>query len=142
MANKLPKGSYPQQMGKIVSQKISLEQSHSGPLPAPLDFQGYDQIVPGAAERILVMAEKEQAARHEREKAALEELSIYRKEQNQITKRGQWFAFLCVLLIVGLCTYLVVLGEADLAVDLGKWVIIGLAAVFLGYKLKGLFPQK
>lgn len=39
-------------------------QVHEGPLPAPDTFEGYERILPGSADRILCMAEKEQAARH------------------------------------------------------------------------------
>ncbi|PIQ30327.1 MAG: hypothetical protein COS35_13425 [Zetaproteobacteria bacterium CG02_land_8_20_14_3_00_50_9] len=37
---------------------------HSGPLPAPEDFAKYENILPGAAERILSMAENEARHRH------------------------------------------------------------------------------
>ena len=36
----------------------------SGPLPPPAMLEGYERIVPGAAERILAMAERESATRH------------------------------------------------------------------------------
>jgi uncharacterized membrane protein len=45
--------------------------SFHGPLPHPSILQGYDEISPGAAERIIAMAEKEQAHRHLWEQRAL-----------------------------------------------------------------------
>jgi hypothetical protein len=36
---------------------------HSDPIPHPSTFQHYDEILPGAADRILTMAEKEQQIR-------------------------------------------------------------------------------
>ena len=39
--------------------------THSGPLPHPEILRGYEECLSGAAERVLVMAEKEQAHRHE-----------------------------------------------------------------------------
>ena len=47
-----------------------------GPLPLPSHLEHYEQILPGAAERILRMGEAEQAARHEQivRKNALETL--------------------------------------------------------------------
>ncbi len=36
---------------------------HQGPLPHPEEFRRYDEALPGAADRILVMAEREQASR-------------------------------------------------------------------------------
>jgi uncharacterized membrane protein len=40
-----------------------LVQIQSGPLPAPEILAGYEQVLPGAAERILQMAEDQQAHR-------------------------------------------------------------------------------
>lgn len=37
--------------------------TRQGPLPDPAELQAYNQVVPGAAERIISMAEREQAAR-------------------------------------------------------------------------------
>ena len=37
---------------------------HVGPIPAPVILGQYDNILPGAAERLFVMAEKEQSHRH------------------------------------------------------------------------------
>lgn len=39
-------------------QHVQLQQHYSGPLPQPEALAKYDQIVPGAAERIIKMAEK------------------------------------------------------------------------------------
>ena len=38
----------------------TLQATFSGPLPPPVALQGYEMVVPGAAERILQMAEAEQ----------------------------------------------------------------------------------
>ena len=42
-----------------------VSEKHSGPLPHPDILAGYDKLLPGSAERILVMAEEEQRHRHE-----------------------------------------------------------------------------
>lgn len=49
---------------EIVGTRI---ESFSGPLPHPDILAGYEATLPGAAERILAMAEKEEAHRHELE---------------------------------------------------------------------------
>ncbi|WP_424946436.1 DUF2335 domain-containing protein [Candidatus Spongiihabitans sp.] len=50
-----------------VAQKLvadyRIEQTFIGPLPQPEDFAKYNQVMPGAADRILAMAEKEQKIR-------------------------------------------------------------------------------
>ena len=46
--------------GKMMLEVQKSEISFSGPLPHPDIMKGYDDIVPGAAERILKMAENQQ----------------------------------------------------------------------------------
>lgn len=44
--------------------EVQMQSSHySGPLPQPSDFMQYESVLPGASDRILSMAEKEQDAR-------------------------------------------------------------------------------
>lgn len=44
-----------------------VEKYHSGPLPCPEDFAEYDRILPGSAERIFQLTEREQQHRHTQE---------------------------------------------------------------------------
>lgn len=44
--------------------------SRQGPLPEPQELHAYNELVPGSAERIIAMAEREQAARHNLEDMA------------------------------------------------------------------------
>jgi len=79
----------------MVSRVIHQEMTrHSGLLPAPETFSAYDKVLPGAAERILTMAEKAQSHRHEMERDTFETV-----RENVV--RGQWFALL--LGLTGLC---------------------------------------
>lgn len=43
---------------------VAQQQIHQGPVPHPDLLQRYDEIVPGAAERLIALAEKEQSHRH------------------------------------------------------------------------------
>ncbi|MFQ7172706.1 MAG: DUF2335 domain-containing protein [Thomasclavelia ramosa] len=45
--------------------------SYSGPIPHPSDFEQYERVLPGAADRILTMAENQSAHRQTLEKAAI-----------------------------------------------------------------------
>ncbi|MDR2012555.1 MAG: DUF2335 domain-containing protein [Rhodanobacter sp.] len=49
-----------------------------GPLPDPATLERYDRILPGAAERIIVMAEQEQRHRMDMDAKALEDDQAYR----------------------------------------------------------------
>src|SRR5262249_43407716 len=50
---------------------IQQTQFHQGPLPRPEDFEAYDRVLRGAADRILRMAEKQAAHRQDLESRAL-----------------------------------------------------------------------
>lgn len=68
----------------VESKEFLKEEYHSGPLPSPSTIQHYDAVVPGAAERILQMAEREAAFSHE---ISFQALNIEADER----KRGQVF---------------------------------------------------
>jgi uncharacterized membrane protein len=50
---------------------LTQERVHRGPLPTPETFADYDRVLPGAAERILKMAENQQVHRHGIESAVV-----------------------------------------------------------------------
>ena len=116
----------------MVSRVIHQEMTrHSGPLPAPETFSAYDKVLPGAAERILTMAEKAQSHRHEMERTHL-------KLSAKMVARGQWFALL--LGLAGLCwggTLLL----ADKRIE-GFSLVIGTIATLVGAFLYGERKQK
>ncbi len=62
---------------------------HSGPLPPPSDLAQYNDIISNGADRIMAMAEKEQAVRHE----------TIRQDQT-FNRRGQLYGFISVILIL------------------------------------------
>jgi uncharacterized membrane protein len=96
----------------------------SGPLPPPSMLRGYEDVLPGAADRIFTLMEQQSAHRQELERTSLDRNSRSRD-------RGQTFAFiLCALVIVGgfIAIYLGqgVAGMAAIITAIG-----GVAATFL-----------
>lgn len=94
--------------------------SFSGPIPPPAHLEQYERILPGAAERILKMAEEQSAHRRSLEKQVI----------GSGVKRahlGLWFG-LCVglagFVVVGYCAYLgfETLAAIIAALDLGSLV--------------------
>ena len=84
-----------QQQSVTQSQQVSVHQQWSGPLPPPAALEKFNQIIPGGAERILAMAEKEQAHRIEYEKIGL-------PETVNESKRGQYLgAVISVAAVLG-----------------------------------------
>ena len=83
---------------------ISASISRSGPLPAVEEFKGYESVLPGAAERIMKMAElnaKAAAEMTEADATATRAAAESVAEDGRAVKRGQtWFGFLALLLIV------------------------------------------
>ncbi len=85
-----------------------------GPLPPPEVLAEYERVVPGLAERIVALAEKEQ---HERFALAKERVSLERediavaKEQISLLKRAQWFGFSFGTATLASSLYLITHGE-------------------------------
>ena len=90
----MPTGPHPAGVTEHVRIAQHFEIS-SGPLPQPETLSGYEAIVPGAADRILRMAESHLAHRHDQESAHL-------RADTKLEGRGQWMAFLvAVVALVG-----------------------------------------
>jgi len=97
---------------------------YTGPLPHPELMKGYDEILPGAADRILQSFEHE--GTHRREIEANES-----KARIEISKRGQILA-LIVSIFFGSGSFAVVLAGHDSAgAVIATGVIVGLAVVFV-----------
>lgn len=80
---------------------VIVKQEYSGILPLPEHLKQYDEIVPGAAERILQMAENQSKSRIQNEELLVKDAISYKK-------RGQYFAFILMILtfiLVGFCVY-------------------------------------
>lgn len=97
---------------ELTTEVIHVQTSFSGPLPSPEDFARYNQTLPGAADRILAMAEKEQQIRANGQKGKL----------HNDSKRINTATFLGLMLIV-------VAGIAAWNGDIGIAVPLGLAGV-------------
>ena len=76
-----------------VTHQQSVEVS-SGPLPPPSFFRTYEDTLPGAAHRILTMAEKQQEHRHVQQ-------SVRLASDASREARGQWMAFAIVIVAIG-----------------------------------------
>ena len=61
------KNQIPAEIEEDDSQIVSVEQVFQGPIPPPAVLEGYEKACPGAADRILSMAEKQSEHRREME---------------------------------------------------------------------------
>lgn len=98
--------------------------SYSGPLPAPSDLQRFEQILPGAAERIMKMAEQQAVHRRQLETQVIS--SGVRKSE-----RGLVFGLIIGITAIvtgGVCASL---GQQIAASFIGGGGIVGLVSVFV-----------
>ena len=104
---------------------ISMAREISGPLPSSMEFAGYEQTLPGSAERILAIWEREADNRHENEKTVI-------KESLRLRSRGQIFGFVTILLCAGLILASILLKQPFIAIPSALVALAGIATVFFG----------
>lgn len=98
---------------------IHSEASFSGPLPPPEILRQYNDVMPGLGERIVQMAENEQAHRFKMDDSSI-----------SVLRRGQSFAFLTVLLLIIAAIVCIFMGQWKVAAGIFSVTIIGTAAIF------------
>lgn len=98
--------------------------AYSGPLPPASEFARYESVLPGAADRILAMAEKEQEFQIEQARRALE-------HECRNRDRGQWFGFVSLLAVLGCGFGLAWLGAYKIAGTLFAVAIGAVLAAFI-----------
>jgi uncharacterized membrane protein len=118
-----PQARQPREAQQLV-QQTTLAASFSGPLPPPSTLERYEQVVPGAAERLITMAERNQSHRH-----ALETAAVH--HEIQIANRGQISAALVALASIGAGTYIASLGQTVAGTGLIGGVIATIAIAHL-----------
>ena len=98
--------------GNLVAVSAVRSEVRTGPLPPPRDFAEYEQILPGAAERILSMAEARQrhAEARQRHGEACDNrcLSLYSK--------AQWFSVGIYLATLAAATYAFIQNQTWVAI--------------------------
>ena len=126
MKNTKPRNANPNNnpnKGHIEAIQVSESRHYSGPLPLPEDLAKYDQIVPGAAERIIKMAENEMQHRHNNDNKVTKNIII-------TTYLSIAAAFICVLIMSGLVFYALYKGFSTVAGTIAVGSIAAVASVF------------
>ncbi|MDQ2694694.1 MAG: DUF2335 domain-containing protein [Pseudomonadota bacterium] len=98
----------------------------SGPLPSPEAVEGYERILPGAAERLFAMAEKQAEHRRALESQSLAEEFKLQNRLLDLKARGQWFAVAAVLAGAALAAFALYSGHPAAAATIFG---VGLAPV-------------
>ena len=96
----------------------------SGPLPPPSLLRQYDDIVPGAAERIITMAEQQAAHRQRLERQVV-------GTDNVKSVLGTAFAFIVALVGLGLSFWAAIDGHPEFGTILGVGTLASLVGTFV-----------
>lgn len=98
--------------------------SHSGWLPTPSFMREYEQVLPGLAERIVAMPEREQGFRH----SATQDLI---QRDYGLRKTGQWLGILALVLILAFCAFLAAIGGIAAAASVAGVTIVSTVGIFV-----------
>jgi len=102
---------------------ISYLSAYQGPLPSPEILQGFENILPGAAERLFKMVENEQKERHKNQKTIIRLSAIY-------VYIGVLFSFSAVIFVGYLIYYSITKDAFNVAIALSA-IMASVAGVFL-----------
>lgn len=93
----------PKDKKEMVERALTVIRSeiYSGPIPSPESFEKYEKVLPGAADRILKMAERQQEHRMSLEKEAV-------GSQVRQGKRGQVFGFVIFFICIAVAIFFAV----------------------------------
>lgn len=100
---------------------IKQEVAYSGPIPPPEHFAQYESVLPGASERILAMAEREQEHRHHND-----------REFNKLSFIGLWIGSILTLILIGVSAYAIYSG----ATSIGGAIITAIVLISVIYVLR------
>ena len=101
------------------------------PLPPPQALGQYEEVLLGAADRILTQSENEQTHRHNQERTALETARMVVVADSRRSYIGIIFGFVISLLGIGGSIYLIATGHDWAGATLGGINLTGLAGVFV-----------
>ena len=137
----------PSDVVRSQSEVVSLtEEAWLGPLPHPDAYQRYEEIEPGAANRILTMAENEQRQNHEalnREQEHNHKVTLNEQQHNhEMTRRviagndrrsylGIGLAFIIAMSGIGCGTFLSAIGREGIGAAFVVTPLVGLVGVFI-----------
>lgn len=117
----------PLELKRVIVSKMTM---YSGPLPDPDTMLRYKQVQDDAADRIIKMAEKEQAHRHSTDHKRLD-------NDRKAKALGQILGIASVVMVLALSAWLGYCGHPASAATVATGVTASLAAVFVfGQKYK------
>ena len=123
------------QQNHLVQQGVQNVTHFAGPIPPPTILAEYDRIFPGAAERIVKMAENQSAHRIELEKAVIH-------SNNRKSQLGQVFAFVIAIAAIIAGSIVAMIGKDIESYVLGGVISGGTIVSVVGLFLRGTHESK
>lgn len=120
----------PEQTAQVISGRFEVSQ-YNGPLPDPEILARYEKVLPGAAERTFKLLESEQEHRHRMEQKHLDAGIANQKDLKNIEKRGQFFALIISVIVMGVSGLTALKGKEATASVLGGGGLIALVTIFI-----------
>lgn len=124
----------PDDRGRIV-EIIEQRQSHSGWLPPPQLLREYEDILPGLAERIVALPEREQQHRHK----VIEKAMV---DDGELKRRGQNYALISLFALLAVAVLLIALGEYRWGAMIAIFGIAGVVGIFVTGKVADVKSAK
>jgi len=121
-----------------VEQRVEQQVIYQGPIPPPAIVEQLDHILPGAANRIFVMAEKEQDRNIRGQNEANARLAKAQNDEHCENMCALWMAFILCLVFCGCGVLLMLKGYEKWGGTLLGITTISVVASFL----KGHFKKK
>lgn len=123
---------------QLSQNQVQFHAQYQGPLPPPKYLSEYESIQPGLAERIVTMAEKEQAHRQELEGKDLDAAIQSNSKEFTEARIGQVFALIIGIAVIVAGAYCATNGAPWPGAVIGSSGVIGLVSVFImGRNAKG-----
>jgi uncharacterized membrane protein len=115
----------PEKLRLVATAAMEIVVQHSGPLPPPQILAGYDQVLPGLADRIVSMAESDLRHHQDMQKTALD---------GEISERkmGQIGGTLVTIVALVISAWVAVSGYPVLGGGLASLTLLGIVTTLIG----------
>lgn len=113
-----------------IQASITQVQQWAGPLPSPDALVKYNEAVPGSAQKIIAMAEKEMEHRHQREDLLLKQENDRTLKVWRLALISTIFGFASVLILAFLIGFALYIGSDSIAVGTAIGAIAAVAGLF------------
>ncbi len=117
-----------QGQAKQIEQTLTVDDSS---LPSPQDLAAYKAIDPKIVEHLLELAKKEQDHRHDIDN---QKMKMIRRTESRTERMNFWgmtFAFLCMVLFIGLTAFALYLDKPWFAGFFGLTSLVSIISIFI-----------